>query len=188
MCVHADFFGMISRSSSRGTDVRSSQVAEATRRTGSTIILPSPRELELVRYTPSSSPEVCTLSHVLRQVLLVTVLSLMQHHSALSQVRYVPSSRPQLNTVFNYLFADAFASVGTGHQAQCKFSLLVSRPVLKAECQPRLLHWTAVGVITVQCCLEGLVLLLMPYPFKGTGMVSPRLSCSSDKLLYTAGL
>ena len=51
MFLPADFFGMISRSSSRGADMRPSQVAEAARRTGSTIILPSPRELELVRYT-----------------------------------------------------------------------------------------------------------------------------------------
>ena len=46
----AALFGMISRSSSRGGDVRPTGVSDpAAGRAGSTIILPSPRELEMVR-------------------------------------------------------------------------------------------------------------------------------------------
>ena len=48
--LHAALFGMISRSSSRGGDVRPTGASDpAAGRAGSTIILPSPRELELVR-------------------------------------------------------------------------------------------------------------------------------------------
>ncbi len=48
--LHAALFGMISRSSSRGGDVRPTGASDpAAGRAGSTIILPSPRELEMVR-------------------------------------------------------------------------------------------------------------------------------------------
>jgi len=48
--LHAALFGMISRSSSRGGDVRPTGASDpAAGRAGSTIILASPRELEMVR-------------------------------------------------------------------------------------------------------------------------------------------
>jgi len=48
--LHAALFGMISRSSSRGGDVRPTGASDpAAGRAGSTVILASPRELEMVR-------------------------------------------------------------------------------------------------------------------------------------------
>ncbi len=50
LLLHAALFGMISRSSSRGGDVRPTGASDpAAGRAGSTIILASPRELEMVR-------------------------------------------------------------------------------------------------------------------------------------------
>ena len=64
--VFAAFLGMISRSSSRGGDVRPTGVSDpAVGRAGSTIIMPSPPELEMVRYSSPPPPKTLPYQTVL---------------------------------------------------------------------------------------------------------------------------